>query len=153
MILIPERPVDLEEICDLLKARHERGRQYSIIVVSEGAELGEGQMITSTEEKDAFGHVRLGGIGKFLEKEIEKRTGLETRSMVLGHLQRGGNPTAFDRVLGTRLGVAAVELIAKGEFGKMVALQCNKIVPVTLGEAIEQKLVTDEWYQLAQVLF
>ena len=153
MILIPERPVDLEEICDLLKARHERGRQYSIIVVSEGAELGEGQMITSTEEKDAFGHVRLGGIGKFLEKEIEKRTGLETRSMVLGHLQRGGNPTAFDRVLGTRLGVAAVELIAKGEFGKMVALQCNKIVPVALGEAIEQKLVTDEWYEIAQVLF
>jgi len=153
MILIPERPVRLDEVCNLLEARHARGRDYSIIVVAEGAQLGEGEVITSTEEKDAFGHVRLGGIGKFLEKEIEKRTGLESRSMVLGHLQRGGNPTAFDRVLGTRLGVAAVELIAKGEFGKMVALQCNQIVPVALGEAIEQKLVTDEWYQLAQVLF
>jgi len=132
MILIPERPVDLD---------------------AEGATLGEGQVITSTEKKDAFGNVRLGGIGNVLAEEIEERTGFETRAMVLGHLQRGGTPTAFDRVLGTRLGVAAVELIAKGEFGKMVALQCNKIVPVELGEAIEEKLVTDDWYEMAQVLF
>ncbi len=153
MILIPERPVDLDEVCERLKARRKRGRDYGIVVVAEGATLGEGQVITSTEKKDAFGNVRLGGIGNVLAEEIEERTGFETRAMVLGHLQRGGTPTAFDRVLGTRLGVAAVELIAKGEFGKMVALQCNKIVPVELGEAIEEKLVTDDWYEMAQVLF
>ena len=123
-ILIPERPFDLERVCDHLRRRHERGRTFSIVVVSEGAVPAEGgEAWTESKATDAFGHVRLGGIGSMLEKEIEKRTGFETRTTILGHVQRGGTPTAYDRVLATRFGVAAVDAVAEGAFGKMVALR------------------------------
>ena len=101
MILIPERPFDIEDVCRLIRRRHSRGRVFSIVVVAEGAVPAEGTMEVAEGEKDEFGHVRLGGIGQRLEREIEERTGFETRAVVLGHIQRGGTPTAFDRVLAT----------------------------------------------------
>ena len=123
-ILVPERPFDLDEVCAHLRRRHERGRTFSIVVVSEGAVPKEGGAAFSGHEStDAFGHARLGGIGLALEREIEARTGFETRTTILGHTQRGGTPTAYDRVLATRFGVKAADAIAAGESGKMVALR------------------------------
>ena len=109
VILIPEIPIDLDEVCKIIKKRHERGKTFSIVVVAEGAQFKDGSMITQEQKLDSFGHVRLGGVGEDLAAQIEKRTGFETRVSVLGHIQRGGSPTAFDRVLGTRFGVKAVE--------------------------------------------
>ena len=111
VILIPEIPIDIGEVCNLLKKRHERGKNFSIVVVAEGAQFKEGDIVKQEEKLDAFGHVRLGGIGQVLADLIEKKTGFETRVTVLGHLQRGGTPSAFDRVLGTRFGVEAVQLV------------------------------------------
>ncbi len=154
VILIPEIPVDIEEVCLLIQKRHSRGKTFSIIVVAEGAKFKEGQMITQEEKIDEFGHVRLGGIGQSLADIIEKKTGYETRVAVLGHIQRGGTPTAFDRVLGTRFGVKAMELVLKGEFGKMVSLQGNKIVAVPLEMAVsELKTVDMELYDIARTFF
>ena len=154
-ILIPEHPYDIDEICDDLKRRYERRKTFSIVVVSEDAKPKEiDHSIIQTEEKDEFGHVRLGGIGSVLGKEIEKRLGVETRVTILGHVQRGGTPTAHDRILATRFGVAAVELIKEDNYGKMVALQGNKIIPVELETAVSKlKTVDTDLYNIAEVFF
>jgi len=154
VVLIPEIPIDLDEVCNVIKKRHTRGKTFSIVVVSEGAQFKDGSMVTQEQKLDAFGHVRLGGIGEELAAQIEKRTGYETRVSVLGHIQRGGSPTAFDRVLGTRLGVKAVELIKNKKFGKMVALAGLKIIDVPLEEAVKALKTADmELYDIAKVFF
>ena len=154
MILIPERPIDIDEVCDVIKKRHARGKDFSLIVVSEGAEFKDGGMVTREGKVDAFGHVRLGGIGQVLCDLVEQKTSFETRVTVLGHVQRGGSPTAFDRVLGTRFGIKAMELAFAGKFGHMVSLQGNQIVGVPLDEkAVAQKLVDTDFYALAQNFF
>jgi 6-phosphofructokinase 1 len=154
-ILIPEVPFDIEEVCELIRRRHARGKDFSIVVVAEGAKPKDAKtFVTKSEKVDAFGHVQLGGIGQQVSDEIEKRTRFETRATILGHLQRGGSPTVFDRILATRFGLAAVGLVAAGEFGKMVALQGNKIVTVELADAVKQlKTVDMELYELARVFF
>ena len=134
VILIPEVPIDIDEVCETIKRRHGRGKDFSILVVAEGAQFKAGTEMIREEKLDEFGHVRLGGIGDLLGKMVEERTGFETRVTVLGHIQRGGSPTAFDRVLGTRFGVKAVELILAGRFGMMVSLQGNKIEAVPLAQ-------------------
>ena len=154
VVLIPEVPIDMNEVTRIIQKRHSRGKTFSIVVVAEGAHFKEGQMVLQEQRLDAFGHVRLGGIGEILAQEIEKRTGYETRVSVLGHIQRGGSPTAFDRVLGTRLGVKAVDLITNNKFGRMVALQGSKIVDVPIEEAVKVlKFVDEEIYQIARVFF
>ncbi|MFH0826736.1 MAG: ATP-dependent 6-phosphofructokinase [Candidatus Omnitrophota bacterium] len=154
IILIPELPIDIEEVCVLIKKRHDRGKTFSIVVVAEGAKFKEGTMVLQEQKLDEFGHVRLGGIGEILGQEIEKKTGFETRVTVLGHIQRGGSPTAFDRVLGTRFGVKAVELVKSKQFGRMVALAGNKIIDVPLEEAVQKlKTVDMELYEIAKVFF
>ena len=154
VILIPEIPIDLDEVCKIIKKRHDRGKTFSIVVVAEGAQFKDGTMVTQEQKLDAFGHVRLGGIGENLGELIEKRTGFETRVSVLGHIQRGGSPTAFDRVLGTRFGVKAVELIISKKFGQMVALAGNKIIDVPLTEAVKAlKTVDADLYDIAKVFF
>lgn len=153
-ILIPEIPIDIKEVCDSIKNRHSRGRCFSIVVVAEGAKFKESDMVTQEEKLDAFGHVRLGGIGEILGKEIEKRTGYETRVTVLGYIQRGGTPTAFDRVLGTRFGIKAMELVLKKDYGKMASLEGNKITAVPLENAVTRlKTVDMELYNIAKIFF
>ena len=153
-ILIPEKPFDLDEVCEYIKRRQERGRNFSIIVVAEGAKPKGKAEIVYGEIVDEFGHVRFGGVGYYIGKEIEKIMGIETRVVVLGHLQRGGSPTAFDRVLATRYGVAAIDLVHEGTFGCMVALKGNKIVPVLLKDvAGKRKTVDLELYDIASVFF
>jgi 6-phosphofructokinase 1 len=153
-ILIPEIPFDIDEICDMLRKRNAQGKQFSIITVAEGARPCNYEQISQGDDKDGFGHIRLGGIGKYLETEISKRTGFDTRTTVLGHLQRGGSPTAFDRVLATVFGVRAIDLIETRDFGKMVALQGTKIVAVPLEEVMAQaKKVSEEEYELAKGFF
>ena len=154
VILIPEIPIDIEETCTLIKKRHARGKLFSIVVVAEGAKFKEGTMVLQEEKLDEFGHVRLGGVGETLGQEIEKRTGYETRVSVLGHIQRGGTPTAFDRILGTRFGVKAVELVNLKKFGRMVALVGNKIIDVPIEEAVAAlKTVDMDLYEIAKVFF
>lgn len=154
IILIPEIPIDIDEVCEIIKRRRERGKTFSIIVVAEGAKFKEGQVVTQEEKLDAFGHVRLGGIGQVLSDLIEEKTGLETRVTVLGHIQRGGSPTAFDRVLGTRFGVAAMDLIKEKKFGYMVNLQGNNIGSVPIQTAIAKlKTVDTQLYELAKIFF
>ncbi|MBU1999117.1 MAG: ATP-dependent 6-phosphofructokinase [Candidatus Omnitrophota bacterium] len=154
VVLIPEYPIDMDEVCVLIKNRHQRGKTFSIIVVAEGAQFKNKDLILQEEKLDEFGHVRLGGIGENLAREIEKRTGFETRVSVLGHIQRGGSPSAFDRILGTRFGVKAVELIKAKKFGRMVALSGNKIIDVSLEEAVKSlKTVDNELYDMAKVFF
>jgi len=142
-VLVPEREFDIDKICDDLRERHEKGRFASIVVIAEGAKPKEGTMVLQSGEVDAFGHVRLGGIGQLLAEEIENRTGFETRVTVLGHIQRGGTPTAFDRVLATRFGVAAIDAVHDGDFDHMVALQAGQIVRVTLEEAVSELKTVD----------
>jgi 6-phosphofructokinase len=140
-------------VCAGLRARHERGRHASIVVVAEGAQPKEGSLSLQDGEVDAFGHVKLGGIAAVLAEEIEERTGFETRVTVLGHVQRGGTPTPRDRVLATRYGLKAADLVQAGTFGRMAALQGDEIVDVSLEEATRQlKTVTPEWYAVAQAL-
>ncbi len=154
VILIPEIPADIDEVCESIKKRHSRGKTFSIIVVAEGVQFKEGTFVTQEQKLDEFGHVRLGGVGEMLAREIEKRTGYETRVSVLGHIQRGGIPSAFDRVLGTRFGVKAVELIKANKFGRMVALAGNKVIDVPLEDAVEKlKTVDMELYEIAKVFF
>jgi len=154
VILIPEIPVDITEVCNLIKKRHSRGKTFSIVAAAEGAKLSADSLITQKKERDEFGNVMLGGIGHIQANIIAKKTGYETRVTVLGHLQRGGSPTAFDRVLGTRFGVKAVELVTKGEFGKMVSLQGNKITSVPLEEAVGSlKTVDMELYKTSKIFF
>ena len=153
-ILVPERPFDVEKVCDLIRRRHSRGRYFSIVVVAEGAVPAEGTMETIEGESDEFGHVRLGGIGQRLGPEIEERTGFETRVTVLGHIQRGGTPTAYDRVLATRLGVAASDAAQEGKWGMMPALRGNKVELVALRDAVaELRLVPPEEFAVAETFF
>ncbi len=155
MTLIPERPFDVEAVCEAIRHRHTEGKRLaSIVVVSEGAMPREGTMALQSGEVDAFGHVRLGGVGTRLAEEIEARTGYETRVTTLGHVQRGGTPTAFDRVLATRFGVAAIDAVHAEAWGTMVALQAGSVVRVPLADAVgELKLVDPELYDVAQVFF
>jgi phosphofructokinase-like protein len=155
MTLIPEQPFDIEAVCEAIRHRHEHGkRMASIVVVSEGATPKEGTMELQSGEVDAFGHVRLGGVGTRLAEQIEARTGYETRVTTLGHVQRGGTPTAFDRVLATRFGVAAIDAVHDEAWGTMVALRAGSIVRVPLAEAVgELKLVDPEMYGVARVFF
>jgi len=137
-ILVPEIEADLEAMCELLLKRRATGKPYGIVVVSEGAQIsGDAGLVIQDEEVDDFGHVKLGGIGDLVGKIIEERTGIETRVVTLGHLQRGGPPSAYDRVLGTRLGVHAARLAIDGKFGRMVALRGTNIVSVALAEAVD----------------
>src|SRR5205823_6595228 len=145
---------DIEEVCEHIRHRHQRGRTFSIVVVAEGAQPTQGGEIVSEEAVDAFGHVRLGGIGVWLEHEIERRTGFESRVTILGHVQRGGSPTAFDRVLATRFGIAAIDAVHEGDYGKMVALQGTEIVRVPLREAVGTlKTLDPVIYETAEVFF
>ena len=154
VILVPERPFDIDEVCERLRRRHSKGRNFSIVVVAEGATPKDGGLLSEFETKDSFGHVRLGGIAIQLEREIEERTGFEARMTILGHVQRGGTPVAYDRVLGTRFGVAAVDAVHERDFGKMVALRGTDIVRVPLDEALaEPKLLDEELYRTAEVFF
>jgi ATP-dependent phosphofructokinase / diphosphate-dependent phosphofructokinase len=154
IILIPEFPFDLDEICAQIQSRRERGKMFSIVVVAEGARPKDASLVTLTGEKDAFGHVRLGGVGNLIAREIEMRTAIDTRVTVLGYIQRGGSPTAFDRILATRFGIAAIDLVKREKFGFMVGLQGNKIVPVPFEEALaEPKTVDAELYDIAKVFF
>jgi len=152
LILIPERPFDLEEICAIIKKRHIR-KKFTIIVVAEGAAPKGGKVTTKSGELDAFGHVALGGVAHWLKNEIQARTGFETRYSILGHIQRGGTPCAEDRLLATRLGVKAVYLAHMNTFGVMVALRNNKIEYISLEEAVKDRQVDDEWYDIAKTFF
>src|SRR5213593_1099580 len=158
VILIPEQPITVEQACREIQHRHERGKDFSIVVVSEGYELtyesGERRQVTQEKETDAFGHVRFGGVGDVLAAEIEQRTGYETRVTVLGHVQRGGSPTPRDRVLATRYGLKAADLVLAGSWGRMAALHGDTIVDVSLQEAtVELKTVPPEWYDVAKAFF
>lgn len=147
VILIPEVPFDIEEVAAVIRQRHSRGRYFSIVVAAEGAKFAG---VAETRDsgvggnRDEFGHARLGGIGEVLAREIEKRTGFESRSVVLGHTQRGGSPTAFDRVLATRYGLGAIDMVHRGEFGQMAALRGNKIISIPLAEAIASNRKVDK---------
>jgi len=153
-ILVPEMEIDIDDVCRILKKRKKRGKNFSVVVVAEGAKLKDSELLLKTEKKDAFGHVLLGGIGQALCDRIAHKTGYEARFTVLGHIQRGGSPTAFDRVLATRYGIKAVELIKKGQFGKMVSLQGNKIVSVALARAVGKLKTLDmDLYKIARVFF
>ncbi|MEO7836122.1 MAG: 6-phosphofructokinase [Acidimicrobiales bacterium] len=153
-ILIPEEPFDIADIAERIKRRHDCGRYATIVVVAEGAAPKEGTLALQTGELDQFGHVRLGGVGNLVAAEIEKRTGFETRVTILGHIQRGGTPTAFDRVLATRFGIAAIEAVHDGAFGHMVALQAGEIVRVPLSEAVgELKTVDPDFFGHVAVPF
>jgi ATP-dependent phosphofructokinase / diphosphate-dependent phosphofructokinase len=154
-ILVPERPFDIDQVVAHLRRRHERGRSFSIVVIAEGATPRDGgPQISERTATDPFGHPRLGGIGVALEAEIERRTGFESRVTILGHVQRGGTPVAFDRVLATRFGVAALDAAADQRFGTMVGLRGTQIVEVSLEEALrEPKLLDPELYRTAELFF
>jgi phosphofructokinase-like protein len=159
VILIPEQPITVELACEELVKRHDGGKDFSIVVVSEGYELtfesGEQRLVAGeARATDQFGHVVLGGVGDALAREIEHRTGFETRVSVLGHVQRGGTPTPRDRILATRFGLKAAELVHEGRFGRMAALHGDAIVDVSLEEATTKvKTVPPEWYEVAQAFF
>jgi phosphofructokinase-like protein len=159
VILIPEQPITVEDACEELKRRHERGKDFSIVVVSEGYELtyasGETRIVAEeARDSDQFGHARLGGVGDALAREIEERTGFETRVTVLGHVQRGGSPTPRDRVLATRYGLKAADLVHEEEWGSMAALHGDEIVAVPLAEAVAKlKTVPPAWYDVARAFF
>jgi ATP-dependent phosphofructokinase / diphosphate-dependent phosphofructokinase len=150
VILIPERPFDIDQVAESLRQRHGRGRYFSIVVVAEGAKFSadldpqHGAPVLQDLGKDEFGHAKMGGIANILAREIEKRTGFETRAVVLGHIQRGGSPTAFDRVLATRYGLGAIDMVHRGEFGRMAALTANKITSIPLKDALAKNRTVDE---------
>jgi 6-phosphofructokinase 1 len=151
VILVPEKPIDLDHVCAQLKERHDRGKGFSIVVVAEGAKLpASDAQATHGTKVDEFGHARLSGIGQFLGEEIEKRTGYETRSVNLGHTQRGGTPTAFDRMLATRYGSAAIDLVHEGKFGQLVVLRGTEITSIPLKDAIATtRTVPDKMLEFA----
>ncbi|MCS7230204.1 MAG: ATP-dependent 6-phosphofructokinase [Candidatus Kryptonium sp.] len=161
VILIPEKPFDIEQVCQVIEKRHARGKNFSIVVVAEGAKFKvqehidkDGTLIVQDLRVDEFGHVRLGGIGNLVADQIEKRTGMEARATILGHIQRGGSPTAFDRILATRFGIKAVELINEKKFGVMTALHGNEITDVELYEVVGGlKTVDPELFEIAEVFF
>ncbi len=154
-ILVPEEPFDIDEICAKLSDRHAKGRYASIVVVAEGARPKEGSLALASRDVDQFGHERLGGIANQLAEAIEARTGFESRVTILGHIQRGGTPTAYDRVLATRFGIAAIDAVHDGDFGKMVALQADHIVRIPLEEAVGQLKTLDPslLHDVANVFF
>jgi 6-phosphofructokinase 1 len=154
IILVPETPFDIDEICARIRRRHERGANFSIVVVAEGATPVEGTMELQAATLDEFGHVRLGGIGNRLAPEIEERTGYETRMTQLGHLLRGGTPSAYDRVIATRFGVEAIDAVHDGEFGVMVALRGTDVLRVPLADGVAQlKTVDQRLFDTAAVFF
>ena len=156
VVIIPEKKIKVDDVLEVLKSRYKRGKLFSIIVIAEGASFEELRISkTSTGKKlDDFGRERLGGISTYLSEEIEKRTGFETRSTILGYVQRGGVPSSFDRILGTRLGVYSVEMIRSGKFGRMCAIQGNEITDITIKKAISKlKTVDLDIYKVAQVFF
>lgn len=155
VILVPEYPFTIEEVCEAIRRRHDAGKFFSIVCVAEGAQMvtkkGK-EVVLSSKGKDAFGHVRLGGIGAVLAEKIEEVTGYETRVTVLGHIQRGGTPTAHDRVLATRYGVEAMDCVEDGDFGKMVALRGTEIVRIPLKTVAKKiKTIDKEFYELTKV--
>ena len=143
LILVPEEPFDIDEVCASLRERHALGGEFSIVVVAEGAAPREGSLTLQSQGTDAFGHVRLGGIGAALAEQIEQRTGFETRVTILGHVLRGGTPTAYDRVIATRFGLAAIGAVHDGEFGTMVALRGTDVVRVPITDAIASAKTLD----------
>jgi phosphofructokinase-like protein len=153
--LIPEEKPDLDHMCELLKQRREQGKMYGIVIVSEGVELPQADgFVTQDGDVDEFGHVKLGGVGEIIAELIERRTGIETRVVTLGHLQRGGAPSAYDRVLGTRLGVHATRLVHDGQFGQMVSLRGTRITSVDLGDAVgEMRTLESEFMDEAREFF
>ena len=152
--LIPEHPFDIAAVADIVRKRHERGRYASIVVVAEGARPAPGTMDLDKPEVDRFGHKRLGGIAVAVASELEQRTGYETRVTVLGHVQRGGSPTAYDRVLSSRYGVAAIDAVHEGGLGDMVALQAGHITRVSLADVMGHlKMVDDRLWDVANALF
>jgi 6-phosphofructokinase 1 len=160
VVIIPEKKTKVNEIIEVLKSRYKRGKLFSIVVVAEGAEFLEDEIKISDDEmkvykgKDDFGRTRLGGIGQYLADEIERRSGFTTRATILGYVQRGGVPSAFDRILGTRFGVSAVEMVRDSKYGRMCALRSNKIIDITIIEAISKlKTVDLDIYKVAQVFF
>ncbi|MFZ3385592.1 MAG: ATP-dependent 6-phosphofructokinase [Candidatus Hydromicrobium sp.] len=154
VILIPEVAFDYDEIVNVIEKRRERGKDFTIIAVAEGAKPAEGEeQVTASGAIDSFGHVQLGGIGNVIAREIEKRTGYGTRVVILGHLQRGGRPSAFDRIVATRLGAKAVELVHEGQFGQMAVMENGAITSVPLEKAIkEEKPMDQELYELSKLL-
>jgi 6-phosphofructokinase 1 len=153
-ILVPERAFDIDEVCESLIQRHKKGRYASIVVVAEGAQPKEGSMVLQSGEVDDFGHVRLGGIGDAIAGKIRQRTGFDTRVTVLGYVQRGGTPTAFDRVLATRFGIAAIDAVHDRAFGQMVALRDGKIIRVPLAEAVGSlKTVDPDLLAVAEIFY
>lgn len=163
VILIPEKPFDIDEVCDIINRRYASGKTYAIVAVSEGAEFSNIDRslfrVVHENVRDDFGHIRLGSgvsVGEVLEKEIERRTGVETRSIQIGYLQRGGAPSAFDRVLGTRFGLMAIQMITEGKFGHMASLKGTEIVTVNLEEAVGEgklKLVSKSRYEEIEIFF
>jgi phosphofructokinase-like protein len=152
VILVPEEPFELDEVCKYIEQRLERGKAFSLVVVAEGAKPKGADHIIYGTGVDEFGNPRLGGVGYYLGREIERCIGIETRVVVLGHLQRGGSPTAFDRILATRYGIAAIDLVHEGQFGRMVALQENKIVSVPLKDVVGKRKTVDlELYEIAKI--
>jgi len=154
-ILIPEKPFDIEEVCECIRKRQKRGRNFSLVVAAEGAKPKGHEEIVYSSGVDEFGHARFGGVGYYIGREIEKRfENIETRAVVLGHLQRGGSPNAFDRVLATRFGIAAIENVHEGRFGQMVALQGNNIVSVPLKDIVGKRKTVDlKLYEIAATFF
>ncbi|MBM3897612.1 MAG: 6-phosphofructokinase [Thaumarchaeota archaeon] len=151
LILLPEEKFDLDVVCKYIASWKSKGKRSGIVVVAEGAEMKESSYITTDAKTDSFGHVRLGGIGQFLADEIEKRVGMETRSVVLGHLARGGTPSAFDRYFGTRLGLEAVELVKQGKWGYMLSLQGTRLVSIPLESGVSKlKTVSPEMIETAK---
>jgi 6-phosphofructokinase 1 len=154
VILIPEHPFDIDEVCNHVRHRHGRGHLFSIVVVSEGAVPREGTLETPEYERDEYGWPKLGGISTLIAEQIEQRTGFETRVTILGHVQRGGSPTAFDRVLATRFGIAAIDLASSRAWGRMVALRGSEVTDCPLDDAVaEIKRVPEELYEVAEVFF
>ncbi len=153
-ILIPERPIDVDEVCGVLRKRHEGGVNFDVVVVAEGAKIKGADEVLSTDNLDAFGHVMLGGIGQVLGVQIKEKTGYDTRVTVLGHIQRGGTPTAHDRVLATRYGVAAMDAVHAGRYGKMVALQGNAVVEIPL-ETVSKgiKTIDEGFYEMSKTFW
>lgn len=152
VVLIPEQPFEIAEVCKYIEQRLESGKSFSLVVVAEGAKPKGADNIIYGTGVDEFGHPRLGGVGYYIGREIEKCTGIETRVVVLGHLQRGGSPTAYDRVLATRYGIAAIDLVNKDQYGKMVALQGNKIISVSLKDVIGKRKTVDlELYEISKI--
>ena len=154
VILVPEEPFDIRNVIAVLEARAKRGKSFSIIVAAEGAKPKGGLAVTQTNKVDEFGHARLGGVGQWVADQIEHHTDFETRVTILGHVQRGGTPTAFDRVLGSRFGIAAVELIEEKKFGYMVSLQGVKVLPVPIARVLKGlRTLPPSFYQKAKVFF